>query len=141
MKRSVWTAHLVITHAYALYVRGFRDAHDRDVPDGNVKALPVCAVPTVSTTAQTQRPHSRERYDPDEPCRKRYPISVDMRDRKRLWDGIISETRMQDLNHVVWIEAHVELELFHVTRMFCGKNPSQPRETLYNARRHTSLKL
>jgi hypothetical protein len=28
---------------------------------------------------------------------------------------------MQDLNHMVWVEAHVEFELFHVARMLSLK--------------------
>ena len=53
-----------------------------------------------------------------------------MRDSKRLWNGVVSEARVQDLNHVVWIEAHVEFELFHVARMFCEKkNPPRTRQS------------
>lgn len=52
---------------------------------------------------------------------------------------------MQDLNHVLWVEAHVELELFHVARMFWRRNAyaSLGSADIDNRheRRHTSLEL
>lgn len=36
---------------------------------------------------------------------------------------------MQDLNHMVWIETDVELELFHVARMFCRTHHSGETHT------------
>lgn len=41
---------LVVADAYTLHIRGFHDAGDRDIPDGNMKALPVCPVKIVNTT-------------------------------------------------------------------------------------------
>ena len=61
--------------------------------------------------------YSREQYDLNESRRKRHAISVHMRNHKRLRNRVIPKPRMQNLNHMVWIEADAELELFHVAWM------------------------
>lgn len=73
---------LVVADAYTLQIRGLCDADDRDIPDGNMKTLPVCPVKIVNTTRTRTRRKccSRERYDLDELRRECYAVPVDMND-------------------------------------------------------------
>ena len=73
-----------------------------------------CALYPGQHDGNRNSPYSRERYDLDESHGERHVISVHMRNRKRLRNRVIPKPRMQNLNHMVWIEVDVELELFHV---------------------------
>jgi hypothetical protein len=45
--------------------------------------------------------------------------TVDMFYGKRLWDGVIFEARVKYFDHVIFVEANVQLEFLHVARMDC----------------------